>query len=102
MRLEGLKPVVAVSKNWIFRGFLNLYEALLFGNDTRESYLEKQAEADEKKEISKKKQAMGQVKSARTDRTSDDDDAGGALRRPKVAVQKWYDTVDPKEINQIV
>jgi len=61
MRLESLKPVLAVSKNWLFRSFLNLYESLLYGKDSKEAYLEKQNEANEKMEINKKKQSMGQV-----------------------------------------
>ena len=54
-RLEGLKPVINVSKNWVFRSFLNLFESLLLDHDTMESYLEKQKEADEKEEMKKKK-----------------------------------------------
>lgn len=29
LRLEGLRPVINVSKNWLFRSFLNLFESLL-------------------------------------------------------------------------
>ena len=36
LRLEGLKPVLQTSKNWLFRNFLNLFESLLFDEDTRE------------------------------------------------------------------
>ena len=48
LRLEGLKPVLAVSKNWVFRSFLNLLESLLLENETKESYMEKENEAKEK------------------------------------------------------
>lgn len=41
MRLESLKPVITVSKNWLFRSFLNLFEALLLDTETKESYIEK-------------------------------------------------------------
>ena len=58
LRLEGLKPVLAVSKNWLFRSFLNLFESLLFDKDTRESYLEKETELKEKAEINEKKRVM--------------------------------------------
>ena len=58
LRLEGVKPVLAVSKNWIFRSFLNLFESLLLDEDTLESYNEKQTEANEKREINQKKKAM--------------------------------------------
>ena len=55
LRLEGLKSVLSVSKNWLFRSFLNLFEALLLENETKESYIEKNNEVNEKKEINKKK-----------------------------------------------
>ena len=55
-RLEGLKPVLGVSKNWLFRNFLNLYESLLFDADTRESFLEKERSINEKKELNLKKE----------------------------------------------
>lgn len=45
LRLESLKPVLQVSKNWVFRSFLNLFESLLLDNETLESYIEKQDEA---------------------------------------------------------
>ena len=51
MRLEGLKPVLSVSKNWLFRSFLNIFESLLLDTETKESYLEKENEAREKEEI---------------------------------------------------
>ena len=41
MRLEGLKPALTVTKNWLFRSFLNLFESLLLDEDTMESYLAK-------------------------------------------------------------
>ena len=41
LRLEGLQPVLGVSKNWLFRSFLNLFESLLLDEDTLESYNEK-------------------------------------------------------------
>jgi hypothetical protein len=105
-RLEGLKPVLNVSKNWVFRSFLNLFEALLLDDETKESYTEKYKEANEKKEINKINKAMGRedLKSQRTDRTSEEDeDLLGRLGRRKTLVQqKYYDIVDQKEINQIV
>ena len=55
LRLESLKPVLSVSKNWLFRSFLNLFESLLLDSETKESYLEKENEAREKEEINKKK-----------------------------------------------
>ena len=55
LRLESLKPVLSVSKNWLFRSFLNLFESLLLDTETKESYLEKENEAREKEEINKKK-----------------------------------------------
>lgn len=60
LRLEGLKPVLKVQKNWVFRSFLNLFEALLFDKETRESYIEKQNEANEKKELNNQKKAMAE------------------------------------------
>ena len=74
LRLEGVKPVLAVSKNWIFRSFLNLFESLLLDEDTLESYNEKQTEANEKREINQKKKAMNQMVSGRTDKTSESDE----------------------------
>ena len=73
-RLEGLKPVLGVSKNWLFRSFLNLFESLLLDDDTLESYNEKQNEANEKREINQKKKQMNHMKSSRTDKTSESDD----------------------------
>ena len=53
---------------------------------TREAYIERYTEANEKKEIAKKKQAMNQLKSGRTDASDDDDVARSAMKR-KVATQ---------------
>jgi len=36
-RLESLKTVIQVTKNWSFRSFLALFESLLLYNETRES-----------------------------------------------------------------
>jgi len=106
LRLEGLKSVLNVSKNWLFRSFLNLFEALLLDNETKESYIDKNNEANEKKEINKKKkdQSRGELKSHRTDKTSDDDDdiLNKLGRRKTVVEQKYFDICDPKLINQIV
>ena len=43
-RLESLKPVIMVTKNWIFRSCLSLFESLLLKNDTRDSLLKKEQE----------------------------------------------------------
>ena len=59
LRLEGLKPVLSVSKNWVFRSFLNLFESLLLDVETKESYIEKYNGASEKKDINKRKKVMG-------------------------------------------
>jgi len=59
LRLEGLKPVLNVSKNWVFRSFLNLFESLLLDVETKESYIEKYNGASEKKDINKRKKVMG-------------------------------------------
>ena len=74
--MEGLKPVLAVSKNWLFRSFLNLFEALLLDIDTKESYLEKETEAKEKQEINEKKKAMTLMR-AGTVSLDDEDNARG-------------------------
>ena len=58
LRLESLKPVLQVSKNWLFRSFLNLFASMLLDQETRESYIEKQDEAQAKKEINQKKKDM--------------------------------------------
>ena len=106
LRLEGLKSVLSVSKNWLFRSFLNLFEALLLDNETKESYIEKNNEVNEKKEINKKKkdQSRENLKSHRTNRTNEDDnDIIGSFGRVKTVVeQKYFDVCDPKLINLIV
>ena len=74
LRLEGLKPVLQVSKNWVFRSFLNLFESLLLDNETLESYIEKQDEAQAKKEINQKKKDMRTMRSARTASEEDEEE----------------------------
>jgi hypothetical protein len=36
-RVDALRGPVSVAKNERFRGFLNLFESLLFGDETRDS-----------------------------------------------------------------
>ena len=81
LRLEGLKPVLSVSKNWLFRSFLNLFESLLLGDDTRESYIEKQNEAKEKQEINLKKTALHRSKSHLHQMDDEEDEEAAALQR---------------------
>jgi len=57
-RLEGLKPVLAVTKNWVFQSFLNLFESLLLDDETLEAYIERQDDLAAKKELNQKKRDM--------------------------------------------
>ena len=107
LRLEGLKPVLSVSKNWLFRSFLNLFESLLLGDDTRESYIEKQNEAKEKQEINLKKTALHRSKSHLHQMDDEEDEEAAALqrslsRKATIVTQKWFDTMDPQTINKTV
>ena len=98
--MEGLKPALTVSKNWLFRSFLNLFESLLLDEDTMESYLAKQYEAKEKKEIAKKKLAMARSKTRMEN--EDDESPEKQPLRASVVRQKYFDIVEPREINKIV
>lgn len=49
-RLASLKPIIPVSQNWSYRSFLNLYESLLLGQNTRESLEQKEREEREEQE----------------------------------------------------
>ena len=49
-RLESLKTVIQVTKNWQFKSFLNLFEALLFRGETRVSIGKKEQEMRDKEE----------------------------------------------------
>ena len=69
---------------------------------TREAYIERYAEANEKKELAKKKQAMSQLKSGRTDASDDEDGARPAMKRKVAAQQPYYDVVEPREINAVI
>jgi hypothetical protein len=37
-----MKPIIPVSKNWIFKTFLSMLEAVLLNNDTRETLAKKE------------------------------------------------------------
>lgn len=52
-RLESLKTVIQVTKNWSFRSFLALFESLLLRNETRESLSIKEQEMKDKEEARK-------------------------------------------------
>jgi dynein heavy chain len=41
-RLEGVKSVIQVTKNWSFRSFITFFESLLMKTDTRESLIKKE------------------------------------------------------------
>ena len=108
-RLDGLKPVIKVSKNWVFRSFLNVFESLLLDEETLESYIEKQNEAAAKKEINQKKRDLRTLTSQRTDRgdSMDDDDEElshrkSMTRKSAPVKQRYFDIIDPGEINRIV
>jgi dynein heavy chain len=53
-RLAGpLKPVLPISKNWLYRQFLVLFESLLLKEDTRETLLKKEQELRDREEAKK-------------------------------------------------
>ena len=43
-RLESLKTVVPVTRNWMLRSLLSLFESLLMKNETRDSLSKKEQE----------------------------------------------------------
>lgn len=49
-RLESLKTIIPVTKNWQYRNFLNLFESLLLKQETRVSLSKKEQEARDKEE----------------------------------------------------
>lgn len=42
IRLQGLKTVIPVTKNWSYTSFLRLFESLLFDTHTRDSLEKKE------------------------------------------------------------
>jgi dynein heavy chain len=116
LRLEGLKPIIQVSKNWQFQSFLNLFESLLLDGETKESLLEKEEEARQREEQLKKRasltslKTMGTMKSAKSDDDElsdrsqrEDDDAELAPKKKKAArVVPYYDVMEPKRLNWVI
>ena len=52
-RLEGVKPVIQISRNWVFRTFLSLFESFLLKSETRDSMGKKEQEQRDKEEAKK-------------------------------------------------
>jgi hypothetical protein len=48
-RLSGpMKPVVPISKNWLYRQFIVLFESFLLNDETRESLKKKEQEVKDR------------------------------------------------------
>ena len=63
LRLEGLRPILPVSKNWQFNSFLNLFESLLLDGETKESLIEKEEEIREREAQMQKRASLTSLKS---------------------------------------
>ena len=57
-RLESLKSVVPVTKNWMLRSLLSLFESLLMKNETRDSLSKKEQEQKDKEEAKRHYEEM--------------------------------------------
>lgn len=101
LRLESLKPILSVSKNWVFRSFLNLFESLLLYNESMEQLIDRDDEERAREE------ARQQNLAKRTNRSDEDDehqDKPAMVASKSAAVQKYYEggLVEPAEINKII
>lgn len=114
-RLEGLKPVVQVSKNWQFNSFLNLFESLLLDGETKESLLEKEAEAREREEQLQKRQKLTSMKTEGSTAVKSDDEVlsdqspldeadreASAPRKKTTREAPYYEVMEPKKLNWII
>ena len=117
-RLEGLKPVVPVSKNWQFNSFLNLFESLLLDGETKESLLEKEEEAREREAQLQKRQQLTSMKTMKTEgsatvKSDDEVFSDGALdgegdreasapRKKATREVPYYEVMEPKKLNWII
>ena len=52
-RLEGLRTVIGVTRNWLYRSCLGLWEALLMKGDTRDSMAKREQEQRDREEAKK-------------------------------------------------
>ena len=120
LRLEGLKPIVQVSKNWQFNSFLNLFEALLLDGETKESLIEKEEEIREREEQMAKRASLTSLNSlkamnpaaakAEEDNLSDqspredDPDLEASAQRKKKSTKAapYYDVMEPKKLNWVI
>jgi len=57
-RLTSIKPIMPVTKQWIVKTCLNLFESLLLQEDTRESLAKKEEEMRDKEEARKAYEAL--------------------------------------------
>lgn len=62
LRLEGLRPILQVSKNWQFNSFLNLFESLLLDGETKESLIEKEEEIRQREEQMRRRASLMNTK----------------------------------------
>ena len=115
LRLEGLRPIVRVSKNWQFRSFLNLFESLLLDGETKESLREKEEEARQREEQLKKRASLTSLKAMGTLQSLKGDDDAGSEQSPRSdeaegappkkragRAAPYYDVMEPKRLNWVV
>ena len=108
MRLESLKPILAVSKNWQFSSFLKLFESLLLFDESMEQRIDRDEEErarEEARKVNLGVKRQGSKIMADDDEDNDqaqDENVSGA--QGSVTKQKYYEggLVEPAEINKII
>ena len=101
-RVDALRGPVSVAKNERFRGFLNLFESLLFGDETRDSLRQKEEVAYEKEQSARQMEALRRSETAGASDEPKDRAVSVKSGRKKVFETPYYDALTQQDLNAVV